>query len=112
MEDAPPRAPFRVSYTVRLLANAQRDLSDIEGYYDEHDPHEPERCLDAIETALDWIALHAHQPPASRFGLRRVSTETVRYCVWYRLFEEEQFVQVVAILHHRRGDDALAARVP
>lgn len=59
MEDAPPRAPFCVSYTVRLLANAQRDLSDIEAYYDEHVPHETERCLDAIETALDRIALHA-----------------------------------------------------
>ena len=101
-----------MSYTVRLLANAQRDLSDIEAYYDEHVPHETERCLDAIETALDRIALHAHQPAVSRFGLRRVSTETFRYSVWYRLFEEERFVQVVAILHHRRGDDALAERVP
>ncbi|MFT3799382.1 type II toxin-antitoxin system RelE/ParE family toxin [Microbacterium sp.] len=101
-----------MSYAVRLLANAQRDLSDIEAYYDEKVPHETERCLDAIEAALDWIADHAHQPPVSRFGLRRVSTETFRYAVWYRLFEEERFVQVVAILHHRRGDDALAERVP
>ena len=61
-----------MSYTVRLLANAQRDLSGVEAYYDEHVPHETERCLDAIETALDRIALHAHQPPASRFGLRRI----------------------------------------
>lgn len=100
-----------MSYTVRLLANAQRDLSDIEAYYDERVPRQTDRCLDAIETALDWIALHAHQPAVSRFGLRRVSTETFRYSVWYRTFEEEQFVQVVAILHHRRGDDALAERV-
>lgn len=53
-----------MSYTIRLLANAQRDLSDIEAYYDEHVPHETERCLDAIETALDRIALHA--PRAKR----------------------------------------------
>jgi len=112
MEVAPPRTPQRVSYTVRLLANAQRDLSDIEAYYDEKVPREAERCLDAIEAALDWIADYAHQPPVSRFGLRRVSTETFRYSVWYRLFEEERFVQVIAILHHRRGDDALTERVP
>lgn len=112
MEGAPPRAPFRVSYTVRLLANAQRDLANIEAYYDEHAPHETERCLDAIEAALDWIAAYAHQPAESRFGLRHVSTETFRYYVWYRLFEQERFAQVVAVLHHRRGDDALAERVP
>lgn len=112
MEGAPPHSSFRVTYTVRLLANAQRDLSDIEAYYDEKVPHETERCLDAIEATLDWIAEHAHQPPVRRFGLRLVSTETFRYYVWYRLFEEERFVQVVAILHHRRGDDALAERMP
>lgn len=101
-----------MSYTVRLLANAQRDLSEIEAYYDEKVPHETERCLDAFEAALDWIARYAHQPPVSRFGLRHVSTETFPYYVWYRLFEEEQFVQVVAVLHHRRGDEALAERMP
>lgn len=71
-----------MSYTVRLLANAQRDLSDIEAYYDERVPHEIDRCLNAIETALDWIALHAHQLAISRYGLRRVSTETFPYSVW------------------------------
>lgn len=101
-----------MSYAVRLLAKAQRDLADIEAYYDEHIPHETDRCLDAIEAALDWIAGYSHQPTVSRFGLRHVSTETFRYYVWYRLFEQERFVQVVAALHHRRGDDALAERVP
>ncbi len=42
-------------YTVRLLANARQDLADIETYSHEHVPHETERCLNAIETALDWI---------------------------------------------------------
>ena len=98
-----------MSYTVRLLANAQRDLAEIEAYYDEHAPHETERCLDSIETALDWIADFAHQPPVSRFGLRHVSTETFRYYVWYRLFEVERFVQVVAVLHHARGRRARPA---
>ena len=101
-----------MSYTVRLLAAAQRDLDDVETYYYEQAPHEAQRCLDAIEAALDWIAGYAHLPAVSRFGLRRVSTQTFRYHVWYRLFEDERFVQVVAILHHRRGDEALARRVP
>jgi plasmid stabilization system protein ParE len=101
-----------VSYTVRLLANAQRDLSDIEAYYDEHVPHETDRCLDATETALEWIELHGHQPAAGHFGLRHASTETFRCYVWYRLFEEERFAQVIAILHHRRGDEVLAERMP
>lgn len=108
----PSRPSHRVSHTVRLLANAQRDLADIEAYYDEHVPHETERCLDAIEAALGWVAAHAHQPAISRFELRHVSTETFRYYVWFRLFEQERFVQVVAVLHHRRGDDALAERMP
>lgn len=100
-----------MTYTVRLLANAQRDLADIEAYYDGQAPRETERCLDAIETTLDWITRYAHQPPVSRLGLRHVSTETFRYYVWYRVFEDERFVQVVAILHHRRGDEALAERM-
>lgn len=101
-----------MSYTVRLLVNAQRDLADIQAYYDELAPHETERCLDAIDEVLDWIGDYAHQPPASRYGLRHVSTETFRYYVWYRLFEAERYVQVVAVLHHRRGDNALTERVP
>lgn len=87
-------------------------MGAIETYYNEHVPHETERCLDAIEFALDWIAKNAHQPPVVRFGLRYVSTRTFNYHVWYRLFEQEGYVQVVAILHHRRGDDALTERVP
>jgi plasmid stabilization system protein ParE len=101
-----------VSYAVRLLANAQQDLADIEAYYNEKVPHETERCLDGNVAALDWIARNAHQPTVTRFGLRHISSETFKYYVWYRLFEEEQFAQVVAILHHRRGDEALAERMP
>lgn len=112
MEGAPTRASACVTYAVALHANAQRDLADIEAYYEENVPHETERCLDAIERALDWIAHRAHQPRVSRFGLRHISTETFRYYVWYRLFEEEKFAQVIAILHHARGDKALAERMP
>jgi len=54
-----------VSYAVRLLANAQRDIDDIEAYYDDQVPHETKRCLNAIEAALDWIAGHAHPPVVS-----------------------------------------------
>lgn len=112
MEDAPSHASHRVTYTVRLLANAQRDLVDIETHYDEQIPHETDRWLDAIEESLDWISAYAHQPSISRFGLRHVRTRTFRYSIWYRLFEEERFVQVVAVLHHRRGDDALTESIP
>ena len=101
-----------MTYTIRLVANAQRDIAEIEKYYDENVPQETERCIEAVQAALDWIVHHAHQPPVSRFGLRRVSTETFRYYVWYRVFDHEQFVQVVAVLHHRRGDDALVERMP
>lgn len=100
-----------MNYSVRLLTNAQRDIADIEAYYDEHAPHETERCLDAIDASLTWIESYAHQRPVRRFGLRQVSTKTFKYYIWYRLFDEERFVQVIAILHHRRGDDALAERV-
>ncbi|WP_454301817.1 type II toxin-antitoxin system RelE/ParE family toxin [Salana multivorans] len=101
-----------MSYNVRLVANAQRDLISIEHYYDGAAPHETERCLDAIETALEWVARYAHRPPETRFGLRRVGTAGFPYHVWYRLFERERYVQVLAVLHHRRGDDALAERIP
>ena len=74
-----------MTYTIRLVANAQRDIAEIEKYYDENVPHETERCIEAVQAALDWIVHHAHQPPVSRFGLRRVSTETFRYYVWYRV---------------------------
>lgn len=99
-----------MSYTVRLLANAQQDIASIEAYYDEHAPYQTDRCLDAIETSLDWIAEYAHQPSPGRFGLRHVSTETFSYYVWYQLFDQERFVQVVAVLHHRRGENALTER--
>ncbi|MCC7128046.1 MAG: type II toxin-antitoxin system RelE/ParE family toxin [Microbacteriaceae bacterium] len=99
-----------MKYTVRLLANAQRDLAEVEAYYEEHAPHETDRCLDAIEAALDWIAMYAHQPAESRFGLRHVSVDTFHYAIWYRLFEQERYAQVIAVLHHRRGEDALSER--
>ncbi|MFD1200381.1 type II toxin-antitoxin system RelE/ParE family toxin [Leucobacter albus] len=101
-----------MTYSVRLMAAALRDLDAIEGYYEQHAPRDTERCLDAIEATLGRLSLHAHQAPQRRLGLRRVSTEAFRYHVWYRLFEYERFVQVVAILHHARGDEALASRLP
>lgn len=101
-----------MNYEIRLLAGAQRDIVDIEAYFDEKAPHQTERCLDAIESTLDWISEYAHQQRIRRLGLRFASTQTFRYHVWYRLFEAERFVQIVAILHHRRGDDALAERMP
>ncbi|MFT4187059.1 MAG: type II toxin-antitoxin system RelE/ParE family toxin [Aeromicrobium sp.] len=92
MESSPPRAS-RMSYDVHILANAQRDLTEIEAFYDENAPEVTERLLDALQASMDWIALQAHTPAVSRYGLRHVSTQGYPYRIWYRLFEDAALVQ-------------------
>lgn len=98
-----------MNFQVRLLAAAQSDLLEIEQYYDAHAARQAARCLTSIVASFDWIAEYAPFPAVMPNGLRFVSTGRFPYYVWCRVDEGAAVVEVLAVLHHRRGDDGLGS---
>ncbi len=99
-----------MTFHVLLDHQAQRDFEEVEAYLDAHAPEQTDRFIDDLEAAIKRIAAHALLRPEIRPGVRRESLTVFRYHLWYRVVPEIEQVEVFAVLHHRRGPDALASR--
>ena len=99
-----------MTFRVLLVDQAQYDFEGIEGYLDARAPEQSERFIRDFEETLGRIAAHALLRPEIRPGVRCESLVRFRYHLWYRVFPEIEQVEVFAVLHHRRGPEALEAR--
>jgi plasmid stabilization system protein ParE len=99
-----------VTFEIRLLPNAARDVTEVESYYDLEAPEQTARFIEQFITRLVWISEHATLPQVDELGLRHVSMKIYRYHVWYRVLGDSVIVQVVAVLHHSRDPDEVGWR--
>lgn len=96
---------------VLLYREAQRDIEEIEAYFDVNAPAQTERFLDDLEAAIAAIAEHPLLRPEVRTGVRHESMTVFRYHLWYRVHPQIGRVEVFAVLHHSRGPRALEDRL-
>jgi plasmid stabilization system protein ParE len=81
-------------------------------YYADRDSDVARAFLSEYLNAARRIAQHPHSNAKSELGARRISLRVFPYQVWYRVHEHALLVEILAVVHHRRGprvlDDRLA----
>ena len=100
-----------MTFSVLVDGDAQRDIEEIVAWLDVNAPDQSDRFLGDLDAALASIADHAMLRPEVLQGARRESLRIFSYHLWYLVLPEIEHAEVFAVLHHRRGPDALASRL-
>lgn len=100
-----------MTYLVRLTSNARQDRDRALAWYDAEAPEQSERFIDEFYTAARQLEHFPRSGPVLRRGARLVSLRIFPYQLWYRVHEDAEVVEIVAVLHHRQGPDQLSERL-
>jgi plasmid stabilization system protein ParE len=100
-----------VTYRVRLTRNAQRDRDRALAWYDAEAPGQSERFIDEFYATARRLQDLPYSSPVMRGGARRTNLHVFPYQLWYRVHEEAQEVEVVAMLHHRQDSSEFDGRL-
>jgi plasmid stabilization system protein ParE len=101
-----------VTFRLVLERSAQLDVDDAVAYLAARAPEQVVHFVDDLEMTFAGIAENPMLMPEARPGVRVRGMTVFPYGVWYRVFPGLELAEVVAVLHHRRGPDALAKRAP
>ena len=99
--------------TFRLIVDrsAQRDVDEAVEFLMGQAPDQVGRFLDDLQAAFDGISHNPLLTAEWRPGVRFRGLAVFSYGVWYRVFADLEIAEVFAVLHHRRGPDALGSRL-
>lgn len=99
--------------TFRLVVepSAQQDVDDALAYLAARAPEQVVRFVDDLEVTIAGITENPMLMPEVRPTVRVRGLTVFPYGVWYRVFPDLELAEVFAVLHHRRGPDALSQRV-
>ncbi len=100
-----------MTFVIHVRFDARRDLERIVDYYADRDPNVARAFLSEYLDASRHIAQHPHSTAKFERGARRVSLRIFPYQVWYRVHEDVELVEILAVVHHRRGPHAVGDRL-
>ncbi len=100
-----------MTLAVRLHANAQRDFYRIQAYYDAEAPDQTGRFIAEFFAAAGRLAEFPHSGPELRGGTRRANLHVFPYLLWYRVDDEAEEVEIIAVLHHRQDSAQFDGRL-
>lgn len=98
-----------MTFVIALSSSAQRDFYRVQAHYDSEAPEQTERFTDEFFAVARRIQEFPYSAPAVRGVARRVSLRIFPYQLWYRVREETQVVEIIAVLHHRQDSARLGA---
>lgn len=88
---------------VRLSPDARRDFYLVQAYYDEHAPEQTERFIAEFFSVTRRLEDYPYAGPVRRRTARRLSLRVFPYHLWYRVDDQTQTVEIIAVLHHRQS---------
>ncbi|MER3387198.1 MAG: type II toxin-antitoxin system RelE/ParE family toxin [Microcella pacifica] len=100
-----------MTYRVRFTRNAQRDRDRILAWYDAEAPDESERFIEEFYDTARRLEDFPRSSRELRGSARRANLPVFPYQLWYRVFDETQEVEVVAVLHHRQDSAVFDGRL-
>lgn len=100
-----------MTFVIRVRPDAQRDLERIVVYYTDRDSNVARAFLDEYLNASRHIAQHPHSAAKFERGARRINLRVFPYQVWYRVHEDTELVEILAVVHHRRDPRAVGDRL-
>jgi len=100
-----------MTYNVRLTAPAQRDYYQAQAYCDAKAPEQTGRFIDEFFRATRRLEDFPYSGPVRRKTARRLNLRIFPYQIWYRVDDDKELVQVIAVLHHRQDPAHLDNRL-
>lgn len=100
-----------MTYRVGLTPSAQRDRDRILDWYDTRAPGQSGRFLDEFYGSTRRLEDFPYSGSIVSATARRVSLNVFPYQLWYRVFNEVRFVQIIAVLHHRQDSARFDGRL-
>ncbi|SEE98077.1 type II toxin-antitoxin system RelE/ParE family toxin [Ruania alba] len=97
-----------MTFEVRFSGGARSDVDRVIAGYAVEAPMQVPRFVDELLVCARRLEVFPYSAPELRRSARRVSLRVFPYQLWYRVDDESQVVEVVAVFHHRR-DPAHAA---
>ncbi|MGO1544443.1 MAG: type II toxin-antitoxin system RelE/ParE family toxin [Gulosibacter sp.] len=89
-----------MTFQLVFRRTADDDYSQAIDWYLAEAPHEVERFVEKIDLAIEVIRDRPLLARVAYRGLRNVKTDVFPYHLWYRVFEESELIEVVAVLHY------------
>lgn len=100
-----------MTFAVRLHVNAQWDFYRVQAYYDAEAPDQTERFVAEFFATSGRLAEFPYASPELCGGARRANLHVFPYQLWYRVSDEAQEVEVIAVLHHRQDSAEFDGRL-
>lgn len=100
-----------VTYASVFSRAAEADYERAIDWYLAEAPHQVERFEGYVVQAVAHITERPLLPPVTYRDLRHVRTEVFPYHLWYRVHDDIELVEVVAVLHDRQDQSRLSERV-
>ncbi len=100
-----------MSYSVLFRHNAERDAEHAQDWYALHAPEQIDRFVDDLAATVRSIQLSPYALRILRKDARRVALKIFPYLVWYRVYDERQVVEVLAVVHQSQDNERLQNRL-
>lgn len=99
-----------MSWRVVFARLADEEFDHAVGWYLAEAPHEVDHFAGSFEAAMDTIRQRPLLAKTAYGELRHVKTGAFPYHIWYRVLQDVQLVEVVAVLHGRQDWTRLGHR--
>ncbi|MDM4764326.1 type II toxin-antitoxin system RelE/ParE family toxin [Galbitalea sp. SE-J8] len=100
-----------MSYSVLFRYNAEHDAERTQDWYALHAPEQVDRFTDDLAATVRSIRESPYAFRVLRRDARRAALTTFPYLVWYRIHDEGQVIEVLAVVHERQDDERLQSRL-
>lgn len=100
-----------MTYTIRVLATAERDIERAIDWYAVEAPAHVERFEAELHRAIAKIAPHPLVPRVLASGARRIHVEVYPYELWYLVHDDLEVIEIIALIHHRQDRSAFLERI-
>ncbi|MGB3910762.1 MAG: type II toxin-antitoxin system RelE/ParE family toxin [Pseudolysinimonas sp.] len=94
-----------------IRAAAQRDIENAQDWYLGHAPEHVTRFVDQLSAAIARFRARPYAFPTLRQDARRATLRVFPYEVWYRVHDELQLIEVLALVHDRQDPERFGDRV-
>lgn len=100
-----------MTYTIRVLAAAERDIERATDWYAVEAPAHVERFEAELHRAIAKIAPHPLVPRVLVSGARRTHLEVYPYELWYLVYDDLRVIEIIALIHDRQDLSEFVSRI-
>lgn len=100
-----------MSYAVLFRYAAERDAERAQDWYALHAPEQVDRFADDLAATVASIRQSPLGFRILRRNARRAALKVFPYLVWYRVHDEHQVIEVLAVVHERQDGERLQSRL-